>query len=519
MNKKICNVILGMLVFTLIFNNIPKPIQLNFLGGPVGSKLAVYQLIAAFAYTFYCQYKYKDVFVDIKPFLKYILVFISIMLLSTIVGLFNYPYYDLVLNGPVNQIEKLPKVLAFCHAHGVDVDSKLLMQAWIIARQLKSVLMEAFWCFGGAYIIYCLIRNEKKCALNVISKAILCSAVIIIAYSVIELGWLANSNADGKILSTINPYIHSIKDDGKWWPPLLWNAQLRSIFAEPSYYGIYMAFALPWFWYEIYNKKSKLYMAVTFILTFFLFLTKARTAFVLHLGELVIFTLCIICFTNRSKEMLKHWGKIIAVSCAAFLAGNIFINQCMVTKQSEPLSIEKSMTQYVESNVASLADPDQRSNRARYSVMEADFKIGLAHPLIGVGKGLRSSYMPDYFSEKAFQNGEVKMWLSFREKLGIMRSGFPRLGEYTTRFAESGILGLGIFLLPIVILLRKLYRKLKMSKDKMPYIAFTVSFCGILAAGIGDSLNITYCYWLLLGLGYAMCFDNTKKEKESNESA
>ena len=177
------------------------------------------------------------------------------------------------------------------------------------------------------------------------------------------------------------------------------------------------------------------------------------------------------------------------------------------------------MTQYVESNAASLANPDQRSNRARYSVMEADFKIGLAHPLIGVGKGLRSSYIPDYFSEKAFQNGEVKMWLSFREKLGIMRSGFPRLGEYTTRFAESGILGLGIFILPIVVLLRKLYRKLKFSTDKMPYIAFAVSFCGILAAGIGDHLNITYCYWFLLGLGYAMCCDNIEKEKEANESA
>lgn len=117
MKKVQCfNIFLYILIFTLIFNNIPKPIQLNFLGGPVGSKLAVYPLIAAFAYTFYCQYKYKDVFVDIKPFLKYILVFISIMLLSTVVGLFNYPYYDLVLNGPVNQIEKLPKVLAFCHA-------------------------------------------------------------------------------------------------------------------------------------------------------------------------------------------------------------------------------------------------------------------------------------------------------------------------------------------------------------------------------------------------------------------
>ena len=91
-----------------------------------------------------------------------------------------------------------------------------------------------------------------------------------------------------------------------------------------------------------------------------------------------------------------------------------------------------------------------------------------------------------------------------------MRSGFPYLGEYTSRFAESGILGLGIFLLPIVVLLRKLYRKLKMSTDKMPYIAFAVSFCGILAAGIGDNLNITYCYWFLLGLGYALCVEGKK---------
>ena len=272
-----------------------------------------------------------------------------------------------------------------------------------------------------------------------------------------------------------------------------------------------MAFALPWFWYEIYDKKSKLYLTVTFILTFFLFLTKARTAFMLHLGEIVIFTLCIFLFA-REKDIFKHWGKIVAISCIAFIGSNIFISQCMEKKQEQAVSIEASMAQYVESNAASLANPDKRSNRARYSVMEADFKIGLDHPLLGVGKGLRSSYMPDYFSEKALQNGEVKMWLHFREKLGIMRSGFPTLGEYTSRFAESGILGLGIFLLPIFVLMRKLYKKLKTSTDKMPYIIFATSFCGILASGIGDSLNITYCYWFLLGLGYAMCFDNNTKE-------
>lgn len=513
MNLKTRNTIFFVIVFSLIFNNIPKVIQFNFFGGPVGSKLVVYPLIAASAYTVYCQYKYKNVFADAKAFLKYVGTFIAIMLLSTLIGLVNYPYYDLVLSGPVDQIEKLPKVLAFCHAHGINVDSKLLMQAWIIARQLKSVLMEAFWCFGGAYVIYLITKRDKKQALSILGKAILCSAGIIIAYSIIELGWLAHSDAAGKFLSALNPYIHEIKNDGKWWPPLLWNGQLRSIFAEPSYYGIYMAFAMPWFWYEIYDKKSKLSIAVTFILTFFLFLTKARTAFMLHLGELVIFTACIILFYRR-KEMLKHWGKIVAISCIAFICSNVFISQCMERKTEEVVSLETSMTNYVESNAASLANPDKRSNRARYSVMEADFKIGLDHPLLGVGKGLRSSYIPDYFSEKALQNGEVKMWLRFREKLGIMRSGFPPLGEYTGRFAESGILGLGIFLLPIFVLLRKLYQKLKSSTDKMSYIAFTVSFCGILAAGIGDTLNITYGYWFLLGLGYAMCYDDKGKEQE-----
>lgn len=518
MNLKIRNTIFFLLVFFLAFNNIPKPLQLNFIGGPVGSKLVVYPLLAAFAYTFYCQYKCKNIFADVKPLLKYVGVFICVMLLSTIVGLYNYPYYDLVLNGPVDQIEKLPKVLAFCHAHGFNVDGKQLMQVWIIARQLKGVLMEAFWCFGGAYMVYLMCKDNRKKTTDIIGNAILCSAVIIIVYSLIEVAFLAHSNVAAKILSTINPYIHAIKDDGKWWPPLLWNGQLRSIFAEPSYYGIYMAFALPWFWYEICNKKSKLYVIVTFILTFFLFLTKARTAFMLHLGELVILSLCLVLFF-RNKTAFKQLGKVVAISCVAFIASNIFIAQCMNKQGTQAISIETSMAEYVESNAASLANPDKRSNRARYSVMEADFKIGLDHPFLGVGKGLRSSYMPDYFSEKALQNGEVKMWLRFREKLGIMRSGFPTLGEYTSRFAESGILGLGIFLLPIFVLLRKLYTQIKTSTDKMLYITFAVSFCGILAAGIGDSLNITYCYWFLLGLGYAIAFGNHTQEKDSHESA
>lgn len=92
-----------------------------------------------------------------------------------------------------------------------------------------------------------------------------------------------------------------------------------------------------------------------------------------------------------------------------------------------------------------------------------------------------------------------------------MRAGFPKLGEYTNRFAETGILGLIMFLIPSVILLKKLYFKIKdrtvMVNDKLPYVFFTISLIGIMASGIGDTINITYCYWVLLGLGYAMYYD------------
>ena len=46
---------------------------------------------------------------------------------------------------------------------------------------------------------------------------------------------------------------------------------------------------------------------------------------------------------------------------------------------------------------------------------------------------------------------------------------------------------------------------------------FLISLLGIMASGIGDTLNITYCYWVLLGLGYAMCFGKAGDEKDINE--
>lgn len=516
--------IVELIFLSLVFNEIPRNLQMNFLGGPVQSKLVFYPLFIGFIYTIYCQYKYKDVLVNFDKFIKFILVYLAITFISLIIGLYNYPYYDLIINGPVTQIEKLPKLMAILDSFGINIDQKVLIAFWMIARAIKGLLFEIIYTFGGAYMIYCWYHNNWKTAFDVMLKAVLVSLIFIFSYSVIEIYYLAGNQYAKEILEIMIPYIHTVKPDGFWWPPLLWPGQLRSLFAEPSHYGIYFAFAMPVLWYlsfiiEKLTYKVSIYFCLIFF-TFCLFLTQARTAVALFAGEFIIF--CVVILYLRQKNLLKKFANIVICMFLAFMCSNYFIANLLADNRYGITTFDE----YFESNLTSLTSTTQRSNNARYSIMLTDLRIGLDNPLIGVGTGLRNAYVPDYLPEMSKNNGEIKMWIENQQEKGIMRAGFPKLGEYTNRFAETGVLGLIMFLIPPFILLKKLYFKISdkamRSENKLPYVFFTISLIGIMASGIGDTINITYCYWVLLGLGYAMCFgkennDNNLSDNKNNE--
>ena len=524
MNAMIINKLFFVLCFALAFVSVPKVLQMNFLGGVLQSKLAFYPLVIGFIYTIYCQYKYKNVLVKFDKFIKFITIYLGIIFISLIIGLYNYPYYDLVINGPVTQIEKLPKVMVLLDSLGINIDQKVLIAFWMVARVVKGLLFDTFYTFGGAYMIYCWYHDNWKTAFAVMLKAVLVSLIFVFSYSVMEIFYLSGNQSAKELLEIITPYFHIVKSDGTWWPPLLWPGQLRSLFAEPSYYGIYFAFAMPLLWYLSFISKKLTYkVSIYFCLIFFtfcLFLTQARTAVALFAGEFVIF--CVVILYLRQKNLLKKFANIVICMFLAFMTSNYFIANFLKDNRYEV----KTTNQYIESNLTSLASTKQRSNNARYSIMLTDLKIGLSNPVFGVGTGLRNAYVPDYLPEMSKGNREVKMWLNNQKEKGIMRSGFPKLGEYTNRFAETGVLGLIIFLIPPLVLLKKLYFKISnkiiITENKLSYVLFTISLIGIMASGIGDTINITYCYWVLLGLGYAMCFgksanDNNLSDNKTNE--
>lgn len=513
MNHIIRNRLWYLMVLFSIFATIPEIIRFNFLGAVFAEKLSFFPLLAGLLLTLY--YEKCHVF---KTSLSrrigiYLLIYAVVLFISLIHGLVIYPYYGDVLNGPISQVDKIPVIQAFLQRFGFDVSETTLLSIWMFARPLKGLFMTTFWTFGCSYLIYYWYRKDSSRGLDIMRKGAVVGAIIICAYGVLDVWYLSGSHTAEYILTELNPIVHEIKSNGTWWPPLLWKGQLRSLFAEPSYFGIWCAFAMPWVWYTFCIAERKSVKAgsiiLIFILAFFCFLTKARTANVLIIGEVVLLALATVLYR---KYIFKR--AVIIIICLLCAFGGAIMADGILQGSSPEGS--KLAEKYIKDNMTSLVGDDKRSNGARYGVLEANIKMGLDYPVLGVGYSLRSAYVATYLPQKAFSNSEIKMWLRNQREKGIMKSGIPSLGEYSSRFAETGFVGLGIFMVPPLFLLLKLMKRIKSDtiafEEKLGYIFFAISFCGILASGMGDSLNITCCYWLLLGLGYAIIFGETEKK-------
>ncbi len=171
-------------------------------------------------------------------------------------GVYNFQYLNIEWSDPVQQIEKLSVVINCLQIKGIDYDSRELLSVWIVLLSIKSIFCELFWCFGSSYLIYCWYKNDWSNCLKLMLQGCLISIALIIIYSSIEVLYLMHVHGAAFILQEINPYLHVIEEKGTWWPPLLWPNQLRSVFAEPSYFGIFAAFALPFLWYKLVCSKK-----------------------------------------------------------------------------------------------------------------------------------------------------------------------------------------------------------------------------------------------------------------------
>lgn len=499
MNKY--QILLAISIISLIFDNIPKALQLNTISGGAASKLTWYPLFILLLLKIQECYRQRRSLERKETYmLRYIFFFTCIILVSNIQGVLIYPYYDELLAGPLSQIEKLPYLLQFLQSHGISVPVQNVFMSWIGVRAVKGTILNVIYTFGFAFILYSVIKNSYPDYLRILKKFIFISVGIISAYSCIELLYLAGNPVATSVLSFINPMLHPIAVDHGWWPPLLWKGQLRSVFAEPSRMGNYAAFSLPFLWIYILKAKKILtpQILLIFFYTFLIFMTKARTPVAMYWGLLALFVVVTLFFTHRMY--LKRVATILLISVISLLLSVAFIKVFM-QQNDRTVTVEN----YLSDNIGSLTKDTARSNGARYALIRANFKTGMKHPFLGVGSQLHAAYTVHNFNEYDLRNGEVQLWVHDFNEQGALKYGLDAMNEYISEFAQHGIVGLLIFIAPLFYVLLELFKKLWRinGTGRLDTIAVTLSLIGSAVAGCNGSLSLLYAYWIILAYAYA----------------
>jgi hypothetical protein len=153
------------------------------------------------------------------------------------------------------------------------------------------------------------------------------------------------------------------------------------------------------------------------------------------------------------------------------------------------------------------------SIRGRLTEMLAATMVFVDHPVLGVGPG---QYTP-FYSQEYQDRPEIK----FRD-IGTTRRAHSLYAEMA---AETGVLGLGIFLAMVFVTLMQLWRERARWTGVRPELAdlataLWLSILGYLVTGIFLSMSYERYYWFLLAIsGIALYLMNLELKKEALGSA
>lgn len=522
---KRCDLLFLLISTTMVFNGIPQKIQLTFIGGDIfGSKLMIYPLIIWWGYTLYQVWRGNLHFIEMKKFLIFIVVYIGFVSVSFVVGGINY-YHLWGVSGINNVNEKFKIIADWLHLLNVNIDDKKLYLILFFAKTFKGFLLETFYTWGSTFLVYIWYVNRKEKGVYIFLKGTGFGIVLFVLYACMDVFYLAGNSWAKEALEILNPYIHYIDTLSGWWPPLLWEGQLRSLFLEPSHVGNFVAVALPAIFFKIVTShKGYKYYVTLFLISFFVYLSQSRTAYFMYLFSLFIWWGMV--FVARINNTIKAALISCAVIIISIFCGSFFIHDIQSSTNHSNLKIDNSfniqvngdikndLTNDISNNLGSLKNEKSRSNAARYALIKSSWRGFKNHYVMGVGYGLSTNHIVEQFTSDERNVWEVKNWIYSLQKDGITKVSLNSLTEYVTKLEETGVIGLVIFFIPIIYLLFKLSRELCMKNnernERAIIIFLLVTIVSELLSGMNLSLNIYNAVWFFLGLGY--CYINKLNE-------
>lgn len=435
--------------------------------------------------------------------------------LCTIIGAVQFPYWDEKANEFLRDTTMV-KVIAHVYP-AIMTNETLLHLKYGVSMLIGTVRSLLLPLLGIPFALYVMFHGKtKEYILDTMSRAAVLAASMLCLYSLVEIPWLLTGNEFcAGILKWINVHLYDIKTTHEWWPPLLWNGQLRSFTMEPSFFAIVSIFIVPFLWYRAFGLREKKIIGLLILFTYMIFMTKARTAQATYFGELIL--LAIFSAWGRYQDWIGSLLKIFAVTVitlGVYLSAPLAVSH-MREKVASDMTMAIEFEKYVSEDVLSVASVSKRSNLARIGNTVAVFHIGVEHPVFGIGTGFGSPYIADHIPAFAQDDQEICHWLAMLRNEGFLDSPIPTFNMFGTMLMQYGICGLLLFLMPLFFISKMILCQIPKMLGHYGFVCVLVSLGGSTACLLSN--YFFYTYPLALGTTLLLCFQRDAIEKPASD--
>ena len=319
-----------------------------------------------------------------------------------------------------------------------------------------------------------------------IRKIVLISLSIVFAYAFIEVLIVKFGMTQLKT-SLLNIFDYFPFTEAKIDPR---GKRISSVSFEAPALGTYLLSISAWMFSYIMTGRSKWKFIPAIIVVTLAFLSGSRAAFFITIIQVVIFLLILLRKSRHSKTFVKTSFSIILTSCIIL---GIY---------------SKEITGYVKNEIQSFKLDDKQhsiSNKSRFGIQQAMFKVFLENPITGTGYGLQAFESRKHYPVWAKRdNWEFRvMYLNQNDERFP-----PGYNIYLRLLSETGFIGFMIFCVLLIQIFLWCYNNLN---------KYNLYSTVILISTIGFSLNWLkmdsfriYAFWLCLALIFLLESKKTK---------
>lgn len=359
-------------------------------------------------------------------------------------------------------------------------------------RQFVSLLLSGLVLFTFYWNV--LRKMSISEILSIIRKVFLASLIVASVYGFLEISIVYfGIEAARPIIELFNyfPFVN-VKVFGD---------RISSIAQESPYLAIYLITIAGWMFSYILTSKGLKKFIPAFLVLLLTFFSGSRTGLVVIFAQLLVFLFILLFDSKFRKYVFIFLGSFVAI-IAIVTAINSKQVIAEVEKKIESLDFKSNLT-------------DNVSNKSRLGIQYANIQVFKEHPIVGVGFGQQTYHNRFHYPVWAtFNNYEFRLYYTDQ----FLTSFPPGYNVYIRILAETGIIGITIFLFFLVSVLLKCRRLIVDSTGdkKILAIILLVSFVGICINWLQiDSFRL-YGFWIYFAI-FIHLLNPTLDEKNKQE--